>query len=114
MVTFVSLSAPPSLPLLEQVALKAAAAQNAQGLWPWFQSQGDTVWLAEEEDASMHAGMSDASLPGGAVELVPLSELVDFSIQVHVARQPAGSSQNGRRGDEAPSAGPRPRGQHGH
>ena len=86
-----SLSAPPSLPLLEQVALKAAAAQNAQGLWPWFQSQGDTVWLAEEEDASMHAGMSDASLPGGAVELVPLSELVDFSIQVHVARQPAGS-----------------------
>ena len=39
----------------------------------------------------MYADMSDALLPGGAVELVPLRELADFSIQVHVARQPAGS-----------------------
>jgi hypothetical protein len=110
---FLSFLAPPSLSLLQQIALKGKRRTHA-GLAPdlragqethftthftdstdqkedrdappspWFQSVGDTVWLAEEEDASMwdEEGGGEGGGRGLTHGCLPLRALRSFQVRL--------------------------------
>ena len=90
LVAYLSFQSPPSFPLLAQIALKARSARlepkdpntadaEPPPPSPWFQSVADTVWLAEEEDASMWAeeGGGSGDLTHGCL---PLSSLRAYAV----------------------------------
>ncbi len=102
LVAYLSFLAPPSLSLLEQIALKGRRTAGQETNYragqetnfthttdqkedpppsPWFQSVGDTVWLAEEEDASMwdEEGGEGGKLTHGCV---PLRALTSFPVRL--------------------------------